>query len=136
MNGVKYALDTVTAIRILNDSAPQAKKRTEEVGYVALPMAVVAELLFGAMNSGRRDENLAHCETFVGNAVTISPDVETARRYAALRLQLKRNGQMIPINDLWIAATCLAHGLTLVTEDAHFDRCEGLRTENWIPQPG
>jgi tRNA(fMet)-specific endonuclease VapC len=60
---------------------------------------------------------------------------ETARRYAELRLALKRAGRPIPSNDLWIAATCLRHGLVLVTADAHFTHCPGLVVENWLESP-
>jgi predicted nucleic acid-binding protein len=34
----------------------------------------------------------------------------------------------IPINDVWIAASCLEHGAALITRDAHFSEIDGLRT--------
>jgi tRNA(fMet)-specific endonuclease VapC len=52
----------------------------------------------------------------------ISPSRETAEQYARLFVQLKSAGTPVPINDLWIAALCLEHDLTLVTRDAHFGR--------------
>lgn len=33
---------------------------------------------------------------------------------------------MIPTSDIWIAAVAVAHGATLVTNDAHFNRVTGL----------
>jgi predicted nucleic acid-binding protein len=47
-------------------------------------------------------------------------------------LQLKQIGKMIPENDLWIAASALRHGLTLVIRDQHFGRCSALSLENWL----
>jgi predicted nucleic acid-binding protein len=53
--------------------------------------------------------------------------------YAALR----RKGQPIPTNDLWIAASSLEHGAALLTLDAHFQHIDVLRVgsclEDFIP---
>jgi predicted nucleic acid-binding protein len=34
-------------------------------------------------------------------------------------------------NDLWIAATALALGATLVSRDGDFKQIDGLSVENW-----
>ena len=47
----------------------------------------------------------------------------TGHCYAGLR----RKGQLIPTNDVWIAASALEHGAALLTRDAHFRHVEGLR---------
>ena len=48
------------------------------------------------------------------------------------RVQLERRGESIDDFDLLIAATALTAGYTLVTHNLkHFDRIEGLRTEDW-----
>lgn len=42
---------------------------------------------------------------------------------------------MIGVHDSWIAATCIALNLTLVTANVReFNRVPGLRVENWGPQ--
>jgi len=51
---------------------------------------------------------------------------------AEIKLALKQVGKPIPQNDLWIAATCRRHGLTLATSDAHFGHCPGLAVEDWL----
>jgi len=43
-----------------------------------------------------------------------------AASYAVLFNAARQRGRMLPTNDLWIAATALAHDLTLVTADRHF----------------
>jgi tRNA(fMet)-specific endonuclease VapC len=46
---------------------------------------------------------------------------------------LAQQGQMIGIHDSWIAASCIAHDLTLVTANLReFNRVPGLRIENWL----
>ena len=50
----------------------------------------------------------------------INVDAGVARKYAIIYLSLKRNGIKIPINDVWIAASCMEIGGTLLTRDKHF----------------
>lgn len=50
------------------------------------------------------------------------------RRFARLRGELRRRGQLIPDPDLLIAATALHHDLTLITGNRrHFERVPDLR---------
>jgi len=45
----------------------------------------------------------------------------------------KRLGQPIEAADLLIAAQCLSHGYTLVTNNTrHFEGISGLRLDNWV----
>jgi tRNA(fMet)-specific endonuclease VapC len=53
-------------------------------------------------------------------------DEETAVRYAELKLQLKKAGTPIPLNDVWIAALVLQHQATLFTRDSDFERIPQL----------
>lgn len=55
----------------------------------------------------------------------------TSRHYAQIRLELKRAGRPIPVNDLWIAALCRQHGYDLLSRDRHFDAVAGLRRISW-----
>lgn len=36
-------------------------------------------------------------------------------------------GKPIPENDLWIAALCVEHDVSLAALDSHFDAIEGLK---------
>jgi len=46
---------------------------------------------------------------------------ETTYHYAQLKKFLRQVGKLIPENDIWIAASCLEHGSTLLTSDRHFE---------------
>ena len=46
--------------------------------------------------------------------------------------ELSRAGALIGPHDLWLAATCVAHGLTMVTGNVReFARVPGLEIEVW-----
>jgi predicted nucleic acid-binding protein len=67
----------------------------------------------------------------------VASTAATADLYALVYAALRRKGQPIPSNDLWIAASCLEHGAALLTLDAHFQAIDGLRAgqclEDFIP---
>jgi tRNA(fMet)-specific endonuclease VapC len=59
-------------------------------------------------------------------------DLVTARAHAQLRAALAAAGRMIGPHDLWLAATCLAYGCTMVTANVReFARVPGLAVEVW-----
>jgi len=56
---------------------------------------------------------------------------ETARHYAAIRLELKVAGKPISANDLWIAALSRQHAIPVMSRDSHFDSVGGLKRLTW-----
>jgi tRNA(fMet)-specific endonuclease VapC len=61
------------------------------------------------------------------SVITIDASVETADFFGVIKNSLKQAGRPIPINDVWIAAHALEHGVVLVTRDKHFHWVAGLR---------
>ena len=54
-------------------------------------------------------------------------DLACARAHAQIWAELSRAGTIIGPHDLWLAATCVAHGLTMVTANVReFARVPGL----------
>lgn len=57
----------------------------------------------------------------------LEQDEEVAMHYRKIFWQLKERGLLIGANDLWIAASALRHGTSLVTRNAEeFSRVPGL----------
>jgi tRNA(fMet)-specific endonuclease VapC len=55
-----------------------------------------------------------------------------AIRAGDLLAALEAEGNPIGIEDVWIGATAIEHGLTVVTRNLkHFQRIMGLRSESW-----
>jgi len=124
---VKLALDTNT-YRLVMEGAPEAVGLVRAADRVVMPVPVLAELRYGFLNGTRGRENEAHLLRFLDRprVETVACDEETAVRYAELKLQLKKQGTPIPINDVWIAALVLQHQATLYTRDTDFDRLPQL----------
>jgi predicted nucleic acid-binding protein len=56
----------------------------------------------------------------------IPVDASVADAWARLRILLRDHGLRMPVNDSWIAATALAIGVPIVTQDADYPELPGL----------
>lgn len=127
MTGSKVALDTNQAVHLLND-VPAVVAWLDTFDELHLPVTVVGELLYGALNSARATGNIAKVDALVNRWQLLGISVATSRVYAQLRLHLKARGWPVPENDVWIAALCVEHDVPLATDDAHFTAFSTLNT--------
>jgi tRNA(fMet)-specific endonuclease VapC len=125
MSGSSLALDTNQAIAILKDD-PGALAFYSTFTELCLSVIVIGELRYGALNSSKVTENLGRLDRLVARCRVLVGTPATAASYARLRLLLKQLARPIPINDLWIAASCDEHSLPLATDDSHFGHVPGL----------
>jgi tRNA(fMet)-specific endonuclease VapC len=113
-------------------SATAGREDTE----VFLSVIGASELLHGAYRAADlavRARRLAFVEGLLARFPMAGIDLEVARAHAELWSTLAQKGQMIGMNDSWIAATCIARGLTLATANVReFERVPGLQVENWL----
>lgn len=103
----------------------------ESADILFLPVIVLGELLYGAINSAQPKKNEQAARKFLTQSILIPIDDAIAARYATVRLELKKTGHPIPENDIWIAAACLELGVPLLSRDGHFDYVRGLEVINW-----
>ena len=54
-------------------------------------------------------------------------DEPVSEAWALLVSRVRAAGRKIPINDSWIAATAIAHGVPIVTQDADYDTMLGVQ---------
>lgn len=89
----------------------------------------VGELMYGAELSTKKVFNRDNYFCFCEQMKVLYPDLEISKNYGKVKASLKAKGKPIPENDIWIAATCLAADLTLVTADSDFSWIDGLSVE-------
>lgn len=96
---------------------------------ILLSATVLGELLGGFAAGSRDSANRSELTQFLNSPrVKLVPcGAATADFYALIYAALLKQGQPIPTNDLWIAASCLEHGAALLTLDAHFQYVGSLR---------
>ena len=98
--------------------------------WIYIPSVVLGELHFGFMKGRRRQLNERKLQQFIDRLKVeiIDADADVARRYATIYFALRKKGTKIPINDVWIAACCMAVGGTLLTRDKHFEVVDQIET--------
>lgn len=97
---------------------------------IYLPSVVIGELHIGFMKGQRQRFNEKKLKQFIDilNVDVINVNANVARKYATIYLSLQKNGTKIPVNDVWIAASCMEVGGTLVTRDKHFYVVDQIET--------
>ena len=109
--------------------------REEEEFFLSVITA--SELLHGvhrAKDAETRTRRSAWVEAMLERFPLLPIEPEAARAHALLWADLESRGTPIGPHDLWLAAQCIAHGLTMITGNAReFARVPGLMVETWHP---
>ncbi len=123
-------IDT-NALSAYLDRAPEAVEMVSEARELAIPVIVVGEFAFGIAQSRYREVYERSLQRMLDRCTVLDIGLETARHYAAIRLELKAAGKPIPANDIWIAALSRQHAIPVMSRDSHFDFVGGLRRRTW-----
>lgn len=95
-----------------------------------ISVITVSELLHGVLRASGpiRTRRRAFVEHLLAGLEAIPITEPVARIHAEIWADLAQRGEVIGAHDLWIAATAIAHGLTLATGNTReFERIQGLR---------
>lgn len=95
---------------------------------LAVSIITVGELRAGVLAADDLETRDRRLDTLL-TALSLNPipiDDRVAEAWARLRVMLRDREIRLEINDSWIAATALAHGLPLVTQDADYIAVPGL----------
>jgi tRNA(fMet)-specific endonuclease VapC len=125
-----YLLDTSILIELFAQDA-NVLARLEKAENTYIPSIALGELYYGARKSSRTEKNLEQLKQLASQVVVLPCDAETSYWYGIVKDGLRKAGQPIPENDIWIAAMALQHGLALATRDKHFQVVENLKMEMW-----
>lgn len=111
-----------TSLFIAQETGRQVDTRSLP-SEIAVSIITIGELRAGVLAApsvGVRDRRLATLTA----AMSLDPlpiEQDVAQSWARLRVLLRDSGQRMPVNDSWIAATAMALGLPVVTQDTDYD---------------
>ncbi len=117
----RILLDT-SAYSAMARGLDEAARHVRQSAEIHVTPIVLGELYAGFARGTLQKANLEDLQKFLESPrVQIDViDPETAGRYAVIFNDLRRRGNPVPTNDIWIAASAMQHGLTVVTADSHF----------------
>jgi predicted nucleic acid-binding protein len=93
----------------------------------------VTELLYGAFNSSKIEQNLTKVSAFLESFQILEFDHKASRIFAEEKARLKQGGSLIADMDLMIASITCANDFSLVTNNIkHFERIKNLKIERWL----
>jgi len=127
---ISYLLDTSILIFLLRKDKAIRQRISGDANLYTSAIAS-GELHYGAEHSTNVEKSLSDVSKIVRTLTILVADNTTAEIYGHVRHEQARKGQMLPDNDLWIAATALQHGLILIARDNHFTWILELTLEQW-----
>lgn len=130
-----YMLDTNICIYVLNNHSDSLRQRFKVTKDLCISAITYAELCFGIENgiSSRRKARWDQLDLFTRLLLILPLDVGAGHHYGRIRAQLKKLGQPVGNNDLFIAAHALSVGAVLVTNnEREFRRVPELHIQNWV----
>jgi predicted nucleic acid-binding protein len=95
---------------------------------LAVSVITIGELRSGVLAADDIETRDRRLSTLLG-ALSLDPlpvDAFVAEAWARLRQELRVRGRRMPVNDSWIAATAIAHGVPVVTQDDDYADVPGL----------
>jgi tRNA(fMet)-specific endonuclease VapC len=133
---VGFLIDTsvlIDAERGRLNLSEQLARRGGEPAY--LSVITVSEILVGVHRStdpAHRARRAAYVERMLRRLAVLVIDLDTARAHAQISAVCSAAGTPVGPHDLWLAATAMTRGLTLVTLNTHeLGRVPGLRIASW-----
>lgn len=96
-----------------------------------VPVVVIGEFDFGIRLSRHYRRFADWLDANLASVKVASIDRKVAAMYGAVRLELKKAGTPIPVNDTWIAATARLLEVPVFSRDGHFDAVSGIERVSW-----
>lgn len=123
---VKYLLDTSSLINILNGKSSFVGLLGDiPLGMCSLSVITVGEVLEGVEKDSRKEKE---ADNIFSKFKLLDIDREVCEKFAGIRKDLRKRGQLIDNMDILIGSTALVHKLTIITGNRRdFERVKGLK---------
>lgn len=132
MKAASYMLDTDTFSYLVSGRCPAVRSQvSRNQKAVVLSSITLAESLFGARKKG--SQKLLSLISLFREIFPVLPwTADAAEAYSRIRTELEGKGHPIGNMDMLIAASAIASGSTLVTNnERHFRHVPVLTLANW-----
>lgn len=96
---------------------------------IHISVVTLAEIKAGVLLASDVDIRVRRLTTLesLDYVPSLAIDEDVASEWAVLRASAAERGRRINVNDMWIAATALRHGMPVVTQDSDFFQLSGVR---------
>lgn len=123
MNG--NLMDTNVIVRVLNGDR-ELINELSKISSLCTCTVVSGELMYGAAKSAHVVQNKQNAKSFCSRYPLLGVSNIVAEFYGEIKKDLLSHGNVMPENDMWIAATALANDMTVITQDKHFEHIQNL----------
>ena len=123
MNG--NLMDTNVIVRVLNGDR-ELINELSKISSLCTCTVVLGELMYGAAKSAHVVQNKQNAKSFCSRYPLLGVSNIVAEFYGEIKKDLLSHGNVMPENDMWIAATALANDMTIITQDKHFEHIQNL----------
>jgi len=128
-----YLLDTDVCSAHLRNIGTVTSRFVQHVSELHISVVTLAELLSWTLRSKSPQKYQQGLQDLLTDVVILDFDQAVAEKCGDIRAQSFDRGQPLPVVDVMIGATALAHSLTMVTHNTqHFSRIPGLTVEDWL----
>ncbi len=117
--------DTSVFIGLETERLKTGRFESFEWGISAITLG---ELRLGVLRAANPDAASRKLSTYqlAQRFEALPVDEPVSDAWALLVSRLRAVGRKVPINDSWIAATAIAHGIPVVTQDTDYDAMPGV----------
>ena len=123
MNG--NLMDTNVIVRVLNGDR-ELINELSKISSLCTCTVVLGELMYGAAKSAHVVQNKQNANSFCSRYPLLGVSNIVTEFYGEIKKDLLSHGNVMPENDMWIAATALANDMTVITQDRHFEHIQNL----------
>jgi len=127
----KYLLDSDILIYFLKGKQ-EVVERISKIPMDSLHISRInyTELIYGAYNSAKINQNLEIIEPFLDNFKILEFTQKSSLIFAKEKARLKKNGNIIADMDLMIASIAIENDCTLISNNIkYFQRVQNLKLE-------